>query len=230
MTGLVTYPAELQQKVNEFKASKIDDQKTYWDRKGDVQLDKLKSHIKIHYLVEQDYTCVYCRQKIEVKHHGAWDTDHIIPKSSHPQFTFEPQNLCVACKDCNGAKHDKNVLANPKRVRLPINSEDYIFIHPHLDVYDQHIKVLELAGFYLPTSDKGRETVEICGLLRFVYKFADFGAVSLDSKAKLALLNDRLMRATSPAEEAFWLDCIAREAQLAKEQQAKNALELAGVA
>ena len=83
----------------------------YWD--GDEKaLVSVKKEIKDHYLHVQDYRCAYCRQRMEVKHNGMWDTEHIINKDEYPAFMFEPRNLCVCCKDCNTIKGRKGVLKN----------------------------------------------------------------------------------------------------------------------
>lgn len=74
-----------------------------WDSE-ERNICRIKKSIKDHYIIAQDYTCPYCKQRIEVDHNGAWDAEHIIPKSSHPSFVFEPLNLCVSCKDCNNEK------------------------------------------------------------------------------------------------------------------------------
>lgn len=142
---------------------------TYWDVK-DACVVNIKSTIKAHYILEQDYTCCYCKQKIIVKHKGAWDAEHIIPKSKHPAFIFEPKNLAISCKDCNGAKLDQEVLVNSQanhRVNFLEKSEDYIIVHPHIDDYDEHIEIRDNFLIYRGRTDKGVKTIVLCGLLRF---------------------------------------------------------------
>jgi hypothetical protein len=82
---------------------------------------------------------------------------------------FTPKNLCVACKDCNNEKSNKHVLINRKRVRYPTRSNDFTVIHPHIDSYEDHIAI-HLGTIYSPKTDKGRKTIEACGLLRFSYR------------------------------------------------------------
>ncbi|HDT6551090.1 TPA: HNH endonuclease [Serratia marcescens] len=180
-----------------------------WDNNDDRSIVDIKKFIKDYYIQAQDYTCPYCKQRIEVNHNSSWDAEHIIPKSTHPKFMFEPLNLCVSCKDCNNEKRDKPVLVNINRRTLPTNSEDYTFVHPHLDDYSQHIRVIEVAGYYLPLSDKGRFTIEKCGLLRFTYKYSNYGDTSLENKETILKLANDLMDAHSPAEENAFLSIIS---------------------
>ncbi|WP_413739569.1 HNH endonuclease [Sodalis sp. RH14] len=205
----VEYNEQLMSKVSEFerlpKKEKIGG---YWDRQDDNELKNLKKHIKDHYIIAQDYTCPYCQQKIVVDHNMAWDIEHIIPKSTHPSFLFKPLNLCIACKDCNTEKDNKNVLVNATRKTLPIKSEDYIISHPHLDNYDSDIKVIEESLYFLPKTDKGRKTIEICGLLRFIYKYSNYGNVQQSIKEGILAYTQALLNTSNPIEENLYLSFI----------------------
>ena len=179
----------------------------YWD-KTDVDIQKVKKHIKDHYIRVQDYTCVYCKQKIVVTHGMAWDTEHIIPKKSHPKFLFTEENLAVSCKDCNLIKWDKNVLKNPKRTTFPKKSEDYIIVHPHFDVYDEHIGRLANNKIFVGNSKKGIETILICGLHRFLPKYAD--ELSLDA-SKRAQEFANIMSEAKTKEETFFIMALMKK-------------------
>jgi hypothetical protein len=187
-------------------------------------LGELKERIKNHYLSAQDYTCPYCRQRVEVKHLAAWDAEHIIPMYTHPRFMFEAQNLCIACKDCNRSKWNKNVLVNESRKTFPISKEDYLISHPHFDDYETDIKIIAVAAFYLPKTDKGRRTVEICGLLRFLYKFADYDCASVDVDEKIGALYTELMEAKDPAQRHFLLLAISAVASDGAKAQMERAM------
>lgn len=198
----------------------------YWDdRNNGGELKKIKKNIKSYYIDTQNYTCPYCRQKIVVEHNAIWDAEHIIPKDKYPEFLFSPLNLCVSCKDCNLAKFKKNVLKNPTRKTLPIESGDYIFIHPHLDVYEEHIKILKSSLFFIPLDSKGKETIEICGLLRFLYKFTDYGDIPLEVKDKVAMLSDELQNAKSGIEQNFVLACLGDVVEQGKKIAQKEYIE-----
>lgn len=186
-----------------------DDEKngSIWDSE-DRNVCRIRKTIKDYYIIAQDYTCPYCKQRVEVNHNASWDAEHIIPKSTHPFFVFEPLNLCVSCKDCNNEKRDKPVLENNNRRTMPNKSEDYIIVHPHLDEFGEHIKIIELAGYYIPLTDKGRKTIEKCGLLRFSYKYANYGKTSQENKENILALANGLINANTPAEENTYLSII----------------------
>ncbi|EPJ9040977.1 HNH endonuclease [Serratia ureilytica] len=181
---------------------------SYWNDSDNHELAEFKSYIKNFYIDQQNFTCPYCKQRIVVDHNLVWDAEHIIPKDTHPQFLMEPSNLCVSCKDCNSAKGNKNVLSNKNRKTLPNKSEDYTITHPHYDDYAENIRVIELCGYYLPLNDKGRKTIEICGLLRFAYTYANYGDLSLKTKELIVKLGSQLAECTTSYEEAALLSFI----------------------
>ncbi|GFO65042.1 HNH endonuclease [Geomonas paludis] len=139
---------------------------------SDAKFTDIKTEIKEYYKVIQNYTCPYCQQKIQIDHNMAWDIEHIIPRIMKPKFMFEPQNLCIACKDCNGPKSGKNVLKNSNRKTFPNKPKDYIIVHPHFHSYNDHIEILVPGLVYRPISDEGKNTAIACDLYRF-YKFTN---------------------------------------------------------
>ena len=223
---LVIYSGSIKVKVDSYNTlDEKDKTGGFWDNESDTELREVKKHIKDHYLKVQDHTCPYCQQKIEVTHGAAWDTEHILPKDKYPQHLLTPLNLCVSCKDCNLSKRNKNILKNPNRKTLPRNSDDYTIIHPHLDLYENHMKRLNSSLFFIPKDDKGKETIEVCGLLRFLYKFTDYGNISLEVKKRIGLLQNDLMNASSPLEENIILDCIADVVEHGKKISKQSYLE-----
>ncbi len=72
MSGiLVEYKGDDKLKVESYnKMDKTEKVGSYWDISNDKELEKVKKHIKNHYIKTQDYTCPYCRQKIEVEHNA----------------------------------------------------------------------------------------------------------------------------------------------------------------
>lgn len=206
--------------VDDFKKLPDEEKYGYWDKTDEVgPLSELKAAIKEFYLEAQDFTCVYCQQRIVVKHQGSWDVEHIIPKDVHPKFMFECSNLCVACKDCNGDKWNKSVLVNDKRKKFPKNKDDYKIVHPHFDVYEENIKIIDLAKFYLPLNEKGRATVEMCGLLRFLFNFAGYKCVDAGVAGRIHEMNVQLMSAKNPTEQNFWLEAISSFSKEAAKRQ-----------
>jgi len=197
----VKYSASAQAFVDIFN-SKPRSEKSgkFWDGKEDT-LTEIKREIKDHYLTAQDYHCAYCKQHIVVKHNGAWDTDHIIDKDGYPQFMFEPENLCLSCKDCNNIKSNKRVLKNKGRVQFPKKPDDYIFCHPHFHKYSDHIRIIRDGALYLPRTELGRSLIEICGLLRFTLSFAKYDYADSNIAADVLRLATELQNAQTVSEK-----------------------------
>lgn len=198
----VSYTDSIKDKVDFFnglpRSQKVG---TYWDNTEDGDLADVKKAIKDHYKVAQDYHCPYCRQRMEVDHNGAWDAEHIIPKDSHPQFMFEPLNLCVSCKDCNLIKLNKRVLKNQKRITFPNRAGDYVFCHPNFHNYSDHVRVIKVAGFYLPRTEEGKNLIEICGLLRFVLKYSEYDCQDDTVGVAMVELGTALMNSETAVEK-----------------------------
>jgi len=149
-----------------------------WD-KTTGPIVKLRASLRKHYLAEQSFRCAYCRQEKKERHGMAWDVEHIIPKATHARFLYEPLNLAMACKECNIAKGDTNVLKKKLRANqgLPTESDEYIIIHPHHDRYSDHIEITRVNGkvAHRPKNKhKAKETFIICDLIRFSYEFAEW--------------------------------------------------------
>ncbi|MES2263473.1 MAG: HNH endonuclease [Pseudomonadota bacterium] len=153
------------------------DHQIWNDTKGPIVA--LRYSIRNHYLKEQSFMCAYCRMEKKERHGLTWDVEHIIPKSTHPLYLFEPENLALACKECNQSKWDKEVLSKKLTGKsiYPRASNAFTIIHPHYDLYSDHIEIAVLAKkvFHRPKNkEKGRETFIICDLVRFSYEFAEW--------------------------------------------------------
>ncbi|PTP02622.1 hypothetical protein CWN85_08500 [Vibrio splendidus] len=134
---------------------------------ADESVTDLRSRIKKHYIFEQKQTCAYCKVDLHTDNGMVWDTEHIIDKDSSPQWTFEPLNLCVSCKPCNIAKWKRTVTKSDSYKYFPKKSANYRIVHAHFDNYEDHIEVGVPGVTYRYKSEKGRATIEICGLLRY---------------------------------------------------------------
>ncbi len=184
---------------------------TYW---SDDEVKPVKSAIKTHYIAEQQRRCCYCNRDLASNHHGDWDGEHIIPKSSHPQFLFKPENLAAACKTCNLEKHDDPVLINNRRVTFPTSSADYLIVHPHFDTYDEHIRWI--GDVPRPNgSEKGKTTIYMCDLMRFAA--SDAGMKTSPADKRYDKLVGDLMARPSPDDARMILaaleaDLVARQA------------------
>ncbi|MCF2906511.1 hypothetical protein L0666_16075 [Octadecabacter sp. CECT 8868] len=159
----VQYSAPNKTLVDAFEARQPDEKDPkYWN---DDEVNSVRAEIKDHYIAEQGRQCCYCGRKYPTGNKAVWDGEHIIAKNLAPQFMFEPRNLAASCKDCNIAKHEDEVRANPKRKSFPDQSQNYVIVHPHFDNYNDHIRWYgEVVRALTP---KGKALIIMCDLLRF---------------------------------------------------------------
>jgi hypothetical protein len=194
--------------VKDFEALSHEEMYKAWSGTNEGVWASLKKNLKDFYIHIQDYQCPYCLQRIEVDHNGVWDAEHIIPRVSHPQFSFVPLNLCVSCKDCNGAKADKKVSLARVKGKFSCDTDDYIICHPHFDEYSDHVRVVSVAGFYMPLTPKGKALIETCGLLRFLFKFSGYDCNVAEIQAKSFELNNLLQETSDPLVLSYVFDCL----------------------
>lgn len=158
-----SFSAEELKIISELQKKGISSEKMW----GDVSVTNIKSSLKEYYIKEQNKICAYCRVELHTDHHGVWDAEHIIDKDSSPQWMFEPLNLCISCKDCNQAKGIRPVTKSESYKKFPNKTNNYKIFHAHFDNYDDHIEVAVPGVTYRYITRKGRDTIEICGLLRY---------------------------------------------------------------
>ncbi len=153
--------------VSEFESLRNNEkQGNYWSSE---ELAELRRRVKTFYIAAQGQKCCYCDRHLATENHRNWDIEHIVDRSAHAWFLFTPKNLAVACPDCNLAKSDKQVLERPGRKNYPTNSSDFKLVHPHFDMYEEHI--FRRGHIYIPRSPKGTFTIYTCNLLRFAERY-----------------------------------------------------------
>lgn len=160
------------------------------DSWSDDDISLLKTRIKTYYISEQNNKCPYCKKIIPSNNHRLWDIEHIISRVDAEKFMFEAENLCAACIDCNGAKSNKKVTTSRAQIRLPRRSDQYLIIHPHFDDYNSHILVVKVCMYYIALDEKGKKTIEICGLNRF-YQFSTYDP-AVENDDRIRMLSNRL--------------------------------------
>lgn len=129
---------------------------------GKSGIESFKENVREHMYYEQNCRCAYCRVELP-KSCCFLQREHIVPKTLHPQWMFEPRNLCITCDRCNNYKNDEEVLQNPNVGNYPADSDDYLIINPFLDKYSDHIELRE-GIIYVGKTDKGRFTINTCHL------------------------------------------------------------------
>jgi len=119
-----------------------------------------KNAITAQMLVIQSTRCAYCGSRLHgTKHHR----DHIAPKESHPEFTFLPENLVLACYTCDSDyKWTVDTIVTKDAAYANCT---FSIIHPHFDEPSDHIQFISGVGGLLvqvvPGSTKGRATVDM---------------------------------------------------------------------
>ena len=127
-------------------------------------ITEFKDHIREYMYYEQNCRCAYCRIELPIACcYG--QREHIVPKTPHPKWMFEPRNLCFACEKCNNFKWDEEVLKKPHAVAYPTDSKAFMIINPFLDKYSDHIELKE-GIIYVGKTKKGRFTIDTCHLYR----------------------------------------------------------------
>lgn len=144
---------------------------------GDESLSQVRRNIRDFYRDEQRGECAFCKNDISLRSAANCTIEHIIPKSRNIAFMFTARNLCVICADCNEIKRAQEVINEipevvPRpvgRVRYPRTGTIFKIIHPHFDVWNDHI--IRLGRAYIDRSTKGVNTIAICKLNRFFHRF-----------------------------------------------------------
>jgi hypothetical protein len=140
-------------------------------------------------LREQKHRCAYCQVPITSIRAGHCEIDHILPKESsayialnrvqaksdkfehrrhtmgYPAFRYVPENLAVACKQCNSSKgsYDGRIGRVRTTRRFPRAAYQYLWVHPHFHDYSAHV-VIDVDWIYEGQTEEGRRTIEVCGL------------------------------------------------------------------
>lgn len=134
-------------------------------RWSDAEVDLTRKEIKQHYIAEQHHLCCYCGLPDPAVHGLDWDVEHIAPRKRHPEFMFTPENLAVACRECNGHKGSKETLIDPSSSAYPSTADAFLIVHPHFDDWAKHILRDHLT--YAAFTPRGEWTIKECKLNRF---------------------------------------------------------------
>ena len=147
---------ELEDKEQGLVAEDWDSQKTY--------IKSFKKNLRNDMYKKQNKLCAFCRIHVPLAC-VPMHREHIVYKNKHPQWTFLPENLCVACPSCNEYKGTTEVLVDPQTSTYPNVGDGFKIIHPLYDRYSDHIELLG-GVLYRGKTDKGVFTIEKCHLHR----------------------------------------------------------------
>lgn len=169
------------------------------------EFQPIKDIIRKHYVSEQKSICSYCQMELRTKNGRLWDVEHIIPRITVPNFMFEPFNLCVSCVDCNIAKSTSKVTTSTAKITYP--TKNYTIIHPHFDVYEEHIHTIRPGVYYVAKTVKGENTMYVCKLCRF-YSYANYDDSLDDLDDDITLKTNNLRDTKSEKNKKRILDEI----------------------
>lgn len=133
-----------------------------WDKSG---LSAFKERVRSFLAPRQQDLCAFCRTSMDDGSYY-YEIEHIVPKSIHTEWLFNPQNFCLSCRRCNAKKLNNETLVNPHCLDYPQNSEGFNIINPYYDKYSDHIELIENL-FYSGKTPKGIKTIELCNLSRY---------------------------------------------------------------
>ncbi|MCL6236988.1 HNH endonuclease [Acinetobacter sp. ANC 5033] len=186
----------------------------FWNEKAS-ELAPLRLNLRLHYLTQQGYRCCYCKQLKQEEHGSTWDVEHIAPKALHPKFLFEPYNLCISCKECNESKSNKPVFNNGYDYKkYPLKSENFTIIHPHFDVYSEHMAIRRSPDgkiMHIPKTEKGKRVFEHCDLVRFTMSFYNSDDLDQNLLINFSSLIDVIPNLTHDTAKAIFIASLPRE-------------------
>ncbi|MDG3002573.1 HNH endonuclease [Paludisphaera mucosa] len=200
----IAYQGEERAIVEKYNATRPQDPR-FWDCD---EAKRVNQRVKKHYVQEQGRLCCYCRKPIASGHGRLWDTDHIIPKSKHPEFMFEPANLAISCIDCNSAKSDKLVTKEPFVRQFPKHASLYSIVHPHFDDYGAHI-LIYLGKIYASITPKGSFTILTCKLERYNAEAQGWRPDFIDDDAGIQYLNS-IMNGDPKEKNYVYMEMLLR--------------------
>lgn len=141
----------------------VEDKVKEWDRQTN-NVKAFKSAIYLHGMDIQEERCVWCTLQMGPKGRRSVHRDHIAPKKLHPEWTFQPLNIALACEYCNGfsVKVDLETVEASAANYLDVK---FYLVHPYLDDPEQHISFAygadgERGVLISSETDKGRWTIK----------------------------------------------------------------------
>lgn len=191
-----------------------------WDKSI---FSELKFRIRHGMSVKQDDFCPYCGTKIEHDGYGE-PLEHIIDKSRHPEWMFEPKNLVLSCYACNTKKSTKDVMISECHTGddYPTDSLCVKIIHPHFDTYLDHIEIINEIFIKARNNDKGWCTIDTFGLLRLQLPMRKAHALSVGNNviaiATEALSNPNLPPYLIQQFEELILNLVTRYKEMIEDQ------------
>lgn len=170
---------KVREKLTDLTAQAVAQGGHFWNTQDDASklIALFKSQTKSDYYNQQNARCCYCSTTL-TPHKATYDLEHVIAKSNHPKFMFELRNLAAACKPCNGAKDDGEVLSGQGSQKVegcfPAGSQDYEIVHPHFDAWGDYFS-FDQFNRVVPRDAKASYTFQLCQMQRVnIARLADY--------------------------------------------------------
>ncbi|HFK6079473.1 TPA: HNH endonuclease [Enterobacter cloacae] len=136
---------------------------------GDIsKRTKFKKEIKKHLIKMQENYCYYCGRSFflfgenEKRFSRNIHIDHILPKKAahgrYGRFTFEPQNLILACSICNG-RDFKGSLDFCDEPSDDYDAMSFSIVHPYFENINQHFRIEDDGTAVKINRNKSKATV-----------------------------------------------------------------------
>lgn len=170
----------LKSEIDELKAVRLAMSEAEFNKWFDKSL--IKQRLKKLFMQQQRLRCCYCRKFNDTTNNNIWDLEHILCEQIYPQFFATWENLSIACKACNIAKNQSDILLMPPGVvppivEIPSDSARYSIPHPHLDDWASHLSHVNYQ-IYSSNSSKGTELIQVCKLNKLA---TEIGGLTHDS-------------------------------------------------
>jgi len=210
----INSPISYSDVVRDLLKSKLSDSLFTYKNWGDEDLATYRKDVRDYYRKIQQGFCAFCKAGLSLTSAANCHVEHLVPKSKRQEFVFEPKNLCVICADCNEIKRAKEIeavepdsLARGSKVkRYPRTSGAFLIVHPHFDIWEDHI--VAFGRLFVDLSDKGHFTIGACTLNRRLREFG-WDAVVTDESALRAATTEWL-NATDTLTAARQLQIMKR--------------------
>ena len=148
-----------------------------WDYESQT-ITVVKNKLRSYHLKAQKNKCCYCRMILNASNPFVVDREHILPKTYFPQFSYEVDNISVACKRCNmSIKKTKRdfIIWNHHTCLIGPLSINFKFIHPNIDKFSDYISVevrqIDDSSFIL------YRIINSCEKSRYHYEYFDFESI-----------------------------------------------------
>ncbi|MDE8755145.1 HNH endonuclease [Pectobacterium polaris] len=121
---------------------------------SDEKIKDLKAKIKEELKKRQKNVCCYCLRSFHGEFNYVIDIEHILPKHKFVHKMFDLTNLAASCKRCNMKMKGRRIdflSSSFDDKNTPYNKDGYLFIHPNVDVFENHISYIH--------NQKGRDII-----------------------------------------------------------------------